>query len=135
MAGSTAVKAKPTTLAEEQAAVEAERVRPSKPISPSGYKLVEEIHDINEFLAPYLARKDEIKAKVGAEMSRKGVDVLTRAGVEVVSRDEYESTKSDIKGLEKTFPEIAAQFIKHGTAYRFNWKKRVNPKAPLILEK
>jgi hypothetical protein len=134
MAGSTAVKAKPTTLAEEAAAVEAERVRPAKPISPTGYKLVEEIHDINEFLAPYLKRKEEIGAKISAEMDRKGVDVLTRKGVEVVSRDPYNSTKSDIKGLEKTFPEIAAQFIQHSIKYRFNWKKRVNAAAPIIPE-
>jgi len=130
----TAVKAKPTTIAEELAAVEAERTRPSKPISPSAYKLVEEMHDINEFLAPYIARKEEIKAKVAAEMDRKGVDVLTRRGVEVVSRDEYESTSSDIKGLEKTFPEIAAQFIKHSKKFRFNWKKRVTSAAPVIPE-
>jgi hypothetical protein len=134
MAGSTAVKARPTTLAEEAAAVEAERARPAKPISPSGYKLVEEIHDINEFLAPYLARKEEIKAKIAAEMDRKGVDVLTRKGVEVVSRDEYESTQSDIKGFEAKFPEIAAQFIKHSKKFRFNWKKRVTASAPVIPE-
>jgi hypothetical protein len=115
---------KPISLAEEAAAVKAEQKRPSKPISVSGLKKVIEVHDIKEQMAPLQARLDQIKADMFQEMDNKGVDVLTRKGVEVVSRDEITQENFDKNALKATFPEIAVQFIVTKIGYRINWKNR-----------
>lgn len=115
---------KPVSLAEEAAAAKAEQKRPTKPISASGLKKVIEVHDLKEQMAPLQARIDQIKAEIFVEMDNKGVDVLTRKGVEIVSRDEVTQENLDKAGLKATFPEIAVQFIVTKIAYRVNWKNR-----------
>jgi hypothetical protein len=55
-------------------------------------------------------------------MDNKGVDVLTRKGVEVVSRDMVTQENMDKNGLKTHFPEIAVQFIVERIIYRVNWK-------------
>jgi hypothetical protein len=113
------------SLKEEKEAAEAEKVRETRPISASAYKAVQRVHELKEEMAPKLAEIEEIKAKVFKEMDNKGVDVLTRRGVEVVSRDESTSTTTDSKGLEHDFPEIAGLYVKRKKTYRVNWKNRV----------
>lgn len=118
-----ATKVQPTTLAEEKAAAKAEEKRPSKPVTPTNWKRIQRVHELKRLMAPLQAEIDEIKAHVEAEMERKGVKVLTRNGVEVVSLDEYDSVKGDWKDLEKEFPEIAGLYVHHTERVRINWKK------------
>jgi Holliday junction resolvasome RuvABC ATP-dependent DNA helicase subunit len=125
MAAKTKTKiAQHVTLAEEKAAQVAEQTRPTKPISPSLLKKIQRVHEINELMAPYKAEIEEIRAAAFKEMDNKGVDVLTRKGVEVVSRDEVNQENLDKKELKAQFPEIAVQFIVTKVIYRINWKNR-----------
>jgi hypothetical protein len=116
--------ASPVSLKEEREAAEIEKKRPTAPISAANYKRVQRVHELKEIMAPYLAEIEEIKGKVFSEMDKKGVDVLTRRNVEVVSRDEATSVSTDAKGLEQDFPEIAGLYIKRKKTYRVNWKNR-----------
>jgi hypothetical protein len=118
----TNTNTKPVSLKEEQEAAKLEQPRESKPITPTNFKKVQRVHALKAIIAPYLAEIEEIKADIYAEMDRKGVDVLTRKGVECVSRDDFESTKTDSKALELDFPEIAALYVSHKTGKRVNWK-------------
>ena len=113
------------SLKEEREAAELEKVRETAPISTVNYKRVQRVHDLKELMAPMVAEIEEIKGKIFAEMDKKGVDVLTRRNVEVVSRDESTSTSTDIKGLEHDYPEIAGLYIKRKPTYRVNWKNRI----------
>jgi hypothetical protein len=110
------------TLAEEKAAADAEKKRDTKPISAAGLKRVQRVHELKEIMAPYLAEIEEHRAKIFAEMDKQGVDVLTRRGVEVVSRDRVESEQWDKKGIASKFPEIVVEFVKEKISYRVNWK-------------
>lgn len=116
------VKATNVTLAEEARAALEEQKRPTKPISAAGMKRVQRVHELKEIMAPYLAEIEEHRAKIFAEMDKQGVDVLTRRGVEVVSRDEVNGEKWDKKGIIAKFPEVAVEFIKETISYRINWK-------------
>jgi hypothetical protein len=113
---------KPVSLSEEKAAALLEQKRPSKPISASGLKKVQEVHQLKEEMAPKLARIEQIRSELFTEMDNKGVDVLTRKGVEVVSRDMVTQENMDKNGLKTHFPEIAVQFIVERIIYRVNWK-------------
>lgn len=110
------------TLAEEKAAAKAEQKRETKPISPARLKDVQRVHEIKELMAPYEAEIAEIKARVFKEMDNKGVDVLTRKGVEIVSRDRVEGEKWDKKGIAEKFPEVVVSFVVDVISYRINWK-------------
>lgn len=110
------------TFAEEKAAADAEKKRETKPISAAGLKRVQRVHELKEIMAPYLAEIEEHRAKIFAEMDKQGVDVLTRRGVEVVSRDRVESEQWDKKGIAAKFPEIVVEFVKEKISYRVNWK-------------
>jgi hypothetical protein len=118
-----ALKVGPTTLAEEKAAAKLEEKRPTAAISPANFKRVNRVHELK-------AKKDEIdteidlhKSFIYKEMDRKGVDVLTKRNVEVVSRDNYTTVTVDWKALERDFPEVAHLYIKKSTNKRVNWKK------------
>lgn len=113
---------KPTSLAEEREAAKAEQKRPTKPISVSGLKKVQRVHELKELMAPYLAEIEEIKGQIFAEMDNKGVDVLTRKGVEIVARDEVEGEVWDRKSIKEKFPEVVVEFVVERTSYRINWK-------------
>lgn len=110
------------TLAEEKAAAILEQKRPTKPISAAGLKRVQRVHEIKEIIAPYLAEIEEHKGVIYKEMDKKGVDVLTRKGVEIVSRDLVNGEDWDKKGLKQSFPEIVVQFVVERVSYRINWK-------------
>lgn len=114
--------AKTVSLAEEAAAAKAEQKRPTKPISVSGLKKVQRVHEIKKILAPYEAEIAEIKAQIFLEMDNKGVDVLTRKGVEIVSRDEVEAEVWDKKSIKAKFPEVVVQFVVERVSFRVNWK-------------
>ncbi len=114
--------AKNVTLAEEKAAAILEQKRPTKPISAAGLKRVQRVHELKELMAPYLAEIEEHKAVIYKEMDKKEVDVLTRKGVEIVSRDLVQGEEWDKKGLKQTFPEIVVQFVIEKISYRVNWK-------------
>lgn len=124
MAQTKSKSAKNVTLAEEKAAALLEQKRPTKPISPARLKDVQRVHEIHEIMAPYKAEIEQIKARVLKEMDNKGVDVLTRKGVEIVSRDQVNQEIFDKKELKAKFPEIAVQFIVTNVIYRMNWKNR-----------
>ncbi len=121
MAAKTKI-AQHVTLAEEKAAVLAEQKRPTAPISPSGLKKVQRVHELKELMAPYLAEIDMIKGDIFKEMDKRGVDVLTRKGVEIVSRDEVTQENLDKKSLKIKYPEIALEFIVEKIIFRVNWK-------------
>lgn len=114
--------AKNVTLAEEKAAALLEQKRESKPISPARLKDVQRVHEIKELMRPFEAEIDEIKARVYKEMDNKGVDVLTRKGVEVVSRDLVNGEAWDRDAIKKNFPEVVVQFVVERVSYRINWK-------------
>jgi hypothetical protein len=113
---------KNVTLAEEKAAAKAEQKRESKPISPARLKDVQRVHELKELMAPFQAEIDEIKVRVFKEMDNKGVDVLTRKGVEIVSRDRVEGEEWDKKSIKDKFPEVVVQFVIEKISYRVNWK-------------
>jgi hypothetical protein len=113
---------KNVTLAEEQAAAILEQKRPTKPISAAGLKRVQRVHELKELMAPYLAEIEEHKAVIYKEMDKKEVDVLTRKGVEIVSRDLVNGEEWDKKGLKSKFPEIVVEFVVEKISYRVNWK-------------
>jgi hypothetical protein len=110
------------TLAEEKAAALLEQKRPTKPISAAGLKRVQRVHELKELMAPYLAEIEEHKAVIFKEMDKKDVDVLTRKGVEIVSRDLVQGETWDRDGIKKTFPEVVVQFVVEKVSYRVNWK-------------
>lgn len=114
--------AKNVTLAEERAAALLEQKRPTKPISAAGLKRVQRVHELKELMAPYLAEIEEHKAVIYKEMDKKEVDVLTRRGVEIVSRDLVNGEEWDKKGLKSKFPEIVVEFVVEKISYRINWK-------------
>jgi hypothetical protein len=110
------------TLAEEAAAALLEQKRETKPISAAGLKRVQRVHELKELMAPYLAEIEEHKGVIFKEMDKKGVNVLTRRGVEIVSRDEVTQENLDKKAFKAQFPEIAVQFIVEKVIFRVNWK-------------
>lgn len=119
----TTKQVKPTTLGEEKAAAKAEEARPTANITPANFKRVNRVHELK-------ATKDEIDVEIKLhqtfiykEMDRKGVDVLTKRGVEVVSRDDYTTVTVDWRKLEADYPEIAAKYITKKKNKRVNWKK------------
>jgi hypothetical protein len=114
--------AKNVTLSEERAAALLEQKRPTKPISAAGLKRVQRVHELKELMAPYLAEIEEHKAVIFKEMDKKEVDVLTRKGVEIVSRDMVTGEQWDRDGIKKTFPEVVVQFVVEKVSYRVNWK-------------
>lgn len=118
-----ALKVGPTTLAEEKAAAKAEQKRPTAAITPANFKRVNRVHELK-------AKRDEIEVEIKLhqsfvykEMDRKGVDVLTKRGVEIVSRDDFTTVTVDWKQLEKDYPEVAHLYIKKTKSKRVNWKK------------
>lgn len=118
-----AIKVGPTTLAEEKAAAKAEEKRPTAAITPANFKRVNRVHELK-------GKKEEIDVEIKLhqsfiykEMDRKGVDVLTKRNVEVVSRDTYTTVTVNWKDLEKDYPEIAAMYVTKNTNKRVNWKK------------
>ena len=113
---------KHVSLAEEQAAAILEQKRPTKPISAAGLKRVQRVHELKEIMAPYLAEIEEHKGAIFKEMDKKGVDVLTRKNVEIVSRDMQTREDLNKSDLKAQFPEIAVQFIVEKIIYRVNWK-------------
>lgn len=110
------------TLAEEKAAAVLEQKRLTKPISAAGLKRVQRVHELKELMAPYLAEIEEHKGVIFKEMDKKEVDVLTRKGVEIVSRDMVQGEQWDRDGIKKNFPEIVVQFVVEKISYRVNWK-------------
>jgi hypothetical protein len=121
-----ALKVGPTTLAEEKAAAKAEEKRPTAAITPANFKRVNRVHELK-------AKKEEIEVEIDLhksfiykEMDRKGVDVLTKRNVEVVSRDVFTTVTVNWKQLEKDFPEVAHLYITKNTNKRINWKKLFN---------
>ena len=114
--------AKNVTLAEEKAAALLEQARPTKPISAAGLKRVQRVHELKEQMAPLLAEIEQHKGVIFKEMDKKEVDVLTRKGVEIVSRDRVEGEQWDRDGIKKNFPEIVVQFVVEKISYRVNWK-------------
>lgn len=110
------------TLAEEKAAAILEQKRPTAPISAAGLKKVQRVHELKELMAPYLAEIDKIKGEIFIEMDKRGVDVLTRKNVEIVSRDLVEGEQWDKKGIAQKFPEIVVQFVVEKVSFRVNWK-------------
>lgn len=118
-----ALKVGPTTLAEEKAAAKAEEARPTANITPSIFKRVNRVHELK-------AKKDEIDAEIELHksfvyklMNLKGVDVLVKRGVEIVSRDPFTTVTVNWKDLEKDYPEIAKLYVKKTKSKRVNWKK------------
>lgn len=116
---------KNVTLTEEREAAVLEQIRPTKPISASLMKQIERVHEINEILAPYKAEIEEIRAKAFKEMDNKGVDVLTRKGVPIVSRDMVNGEEWDKDAIKQNYPEIVMKFVHEKVSFRINWKKRV----------
>lgn len=110
------------TLTEEKAAAKAEQKRESAPISVSGLKKVQRVHELKELMAPYQAEIEKIKGEIFIEMDKRGVDVLTRKGVEIVSRDKVEGEDWDKKSIKDMFPEVVVQFVREKITYRVNWK-------------
>ncbi len=110
------------TLAEEQAAAVLEQKRTTAPISAAGLKKVQRVHELKEEMAPKLAEIEKIKGEIFIEMNKRGVDVLTRKGVEIVSRDRVEGEEWDKKGIAQKFPEIVVQFVVDKVSFRVNWK-------------
>lgn len=118
-----ALKVGPTTLAEEKAAAKAEEARPTANITPSIFKRVNRVHELK-------AKKEEIEAEIELHksfvyklMNLKGVDVLVKRGVEIVSRDPFTTVTVNWKDLEKDYPEIAKLYVKKTKSKRVNWKK------------
>lgn len=118
-----ALKVGPTTLAEEKAAAKAEEARPTANITPTIFKRVNRVHELK-------AKKEEIEAEIELHksfvyklMNLKGVDVLVKRGVEIVSRDPFTTVTVNWKDLEKDYPEIAKLYVKKTKSKRVNWKK------------
>lgn len=118
-----ALKVGPTTLAEEKAAAKAEEARPTANITPTVFKRVNRVHELK-------AKKEEIEAEIELHksfvyklMNLKGVDVLVKRGVEIVSRDPFTTVTVNWKDLEKDYPEIAKLYVKKSKSKRVNWKK------------
>lgn len=114
---------KATTLTEErEAALQEKSLKKTKPISASLLKKVQRVHELKKIMAPLLAEIEQIKVDAFKEMDNKGVDILTRKGVPVVSRDDSTSTSTDTKGLLHDYPEIAGLYIKKVPIKKINWK-------------
>ena len=118
-----ALKVGPTTLAEEKAAAKAEEARPTANITPTVFKRVNRVHELK-------AKKEEIEAEIELHksfvyklMNLKGVDVLVKRGVEIVSRDPFTTVTCNWKALEKDYPEIAKLYVTKTKSKRVNWKK------------
>src|SRR4029453_6931728 len=113
----TTYKEKPTSLAEEAAARKLEEKRPTKPISVSGLKLVQHVHHNLTLMKRLKAENEATKLKIFREMDNKGVDVLTRQGVEIVSRDDFnlDATEFDVEKFEKDYPNLFKQYQKPKT--------------------
>lgn len=119
-------KEKPTSLAEERAAAKAEEKRPSKPISHAGLKNVQHVHENKAQIKKLEAENEIVKIKIFKEMDKQGVDVLTRQGVEIVSRDDVDkdATVFDEDRFKADYPNLHKQYLKKKTPYkRINWKK------------
>lgn len=114
--------AQPVSLKEEREAALLEQKRETKPISAAGLKRVQRVHELKEIMAPMLAEIEEHKGVIFKEMDKKGVDVLTRKGVEIVSRDMARGQEWDKKGILASFPEVAVQFVVEKISFRINWK-------------
>jgi hypothetical protein len=122
---SSKVKAKPTSLAEERIAREAEQKRPTRPISHHGLKKWTQAHEIREEMKPMDARLKELQAQLYKEMDNKGVDVLTHQGVEIFSRDEVTGAEQfDMESFKKDHPLLYKKYYrgKKANYFRVNWK-------------
>lgn len=122
---SNKAKAKPTSLAEERQAREAERKRPVKPISSHNFLRWQHAHEIKEKIKPLEAELKVIQGHIYKEMDNKGVDVLTRQGVEIVSRDEVTGAEDfDMEAFKKAHPMLWRKYSKgrKPNYFRINWK-------------
>lgn len=117
---------KPVSIKEEKEAAKLEQKRETKPISASGLLKVQRVHELKQQMAPLVAEIEQHKAAIFKEMDNKGVDVLTRKGVEIVSRDEVNGEEWDRKGIREKFPEIIIEFVTSKISYRVNWKNPFN---------
>ena len=119
-------KEQPTSLAEEAAARKLEEKRPTKPISVSGLHKVQKVHHNNERIKQLKAENEVVKVDIFKEMDNKHVDVLTRKGIEVVSRDDcnLDAYEFDVDQFKNDYPNLYKQYLKKKTPYkRINWKK------------
>jgi predicted phage-related endonuclease len=118
-------KPKNVTLAEEKAAAKAEEKRPTKPISSHNFARWQHAHAIKEQIKPLEAQLKLIQGHIYSEMDNKGVDVLTRKGVEIVSRDEVTGADQfDMERFKKEHPNLYRKYYlgRKANYFRINWK-------------
>lgn len=128
MAKTKAKNDKHVSRQEEAEAALAEIVKESRPISVSGLKKVNRVHELKMRLAPLEAEIRMLQGEIVTEMENKGVDILTRKGIPVVSRDETTRRSVNYELLETKYPDAAEECLNTTTGYRMNWKK------PLFIE-
>lgn len=116
---------KPVSLAEEKAAAKEEQKRPTRAISHHNFLRWQHAHQIKEQIKPLEAELKVIQAHIYSEMDNKGVDVLTRKGVEVVSRDEVTGADQfDMPRFKLEHPMLYRKYYlgKKANYKRINWK-------------
>lgn len=116
---------KNVTLAEEKAAAKAEEKRPTRAISHHNFQRWQRAHQIKEQIKPLESELKVIQGHIYSEMDNKGVDVLTRKGVEVVSRDEVTGADQfDMDRFKKDHPNLYRKYYlgKKPNYKRINWK-------------
>lgn len=124
----TKTNSKAVTKAEIDAAVEQEKpvgAKATKPVSASLFKKIQRVHELKRLMAPMLAEIEEIKGSAFKEMDNKNVNILTRKGVEVVSRDTANSRSTNMDALFKDYPEIYSSYVTTKEIKKINWKNPV----------
>lgn len=119
---------KPVSIAEELQAALLEQTRPTKPISHHNFIRWQKAHEIKEQIKPLEAKLKEIQGAIYKEMDNKGVDVLTRQGVEIVSRDEVNGADVfDMASFKADHPILWKKYYrgKKESYFRINWKKLI----------
>lgn len=120
-----ATKEKPVSLEEEKAAALQEQERPTKPITPTGLKLLIRRAKNATQIKVLENENEETKVAVIKIMDKHGVDVLTYKGVPVVSRDDFnkDSYAFDEKSFAKDHPKLYKKYqTKKPVTKRMSWK-------------
>lgn len=115
---------KNVTLAEEKAAALQEDARQHSPITPTNFKNLQRVHELQAQISAMNAEIEGYKAAIYAEMDRKGVDVLTRQGVIVVDRKEMDGRRSiDFKTFLAIAPDVVKKVVTYGDRFfQINWR-------------
>lgn len=118
--------AKNVSIKEEIEAAKLEQERPSRPMSSHNFTRWVQAHTIRNEISILEERLKGLQKHLYKELDNSGVDVLTRRGIVIFSRDWVDGNHDfDLEGLAKDHPDIFAQYYRgRKPKYpRVNWKK------------